>query len=144
MGLRASIHVTFWKNTKVAETLDILLSTGWRYDHFGEIFYSPPSSGDDGAPDWAPLEAWPSVYACLTQDIAAGERVGVRLYSEDGNGGGMFWFSTDELMVVVGADGPRIPGSAGLSDITWFLSRLVCPLISGGFKIRSVDTTDGY
>jgi hypothetical protein len=140
----ASIHLEFAVVPAPAEILSLLFEVGWGYDYHGEIAYLPV--GDDELFNWRtkPLDGWSRVQSLIDTKAQNNEPVGLGLAWRDSQVGGTFYLKPQgEMMVVLDADRPRLEGCDDFTDMSWYLSRILRPLIAGGIPIQFVRCLDG-
>jgi hypothetical protein len=140
----ASIHLEIQAVPATAEILSLLLQAGWGYDYHGEITYLPV--GDNEMFNWStePLDGWSRVESVIATKVQNNEPVGLGLAWKDSKIGGTFYVKPQgEMMVILDADRPRLEGCDDFTDVSWYLSRILRPLIAGGIPIQFVRCLDG-
>jgi hypothetical protein len=143
MSRTVGIHVTFEESRPILEVMDALLRSGWGFAEGGAVGYLP--LGDQGMFDWqdAPLERWPEVRGVLEQKVVRGELLGIQLLWAGTEIGATFLLYPDSSITVsLKANRTRLEGCEPVTDFSWFLSRVLRPLVAAGNVIASVECHD--
>lgn len=131
------------------DMLLVLMNYGWTTGD--TIIYRPLGDIDTFDFIFRPLDAWPEVLDILRQKEVHGESVGVDLFWPGTAIGGTF--SVDlypELPRYVklhgfwNPDRQLLPGCAWFTDHSWYLSRILPPLLNAGVAIDMVECQDLY
>jgi hypothetical protein len=128
--------------------LELLLDGGWSATTGGHVTYLP--LGDDGAFGWqsAPAEVWARVRHELAQKQGANQGLGLALFWQNGPFGGTFHLDPPHadsltLWIVWYPERMRLLDAGGLTDHSWYLRRVVPPLVAAGIVVRSLSCSDG-
>jgi hypothetical protein len=105
---------------------------------------------NDGAFGWqsAPAEAWARVRHELAQKQGANQGLGLALFWQNGPFGGTFHLDPPHadsltLWIVWYPERMRLLDAGGLTDHSWYLRRVVPPLVAAGIVVRSLSCSDG-
>jgi hypothetical protein len=124
-----------------------LLGAGWRtsYEPYdvGGIEFLP--LGDNGSYDWRAVGVaeWPYVLETIREKIVREEEVGIALHYEDT--GCNFYFTSNcaSIRVHILRSGRRtLPNSGGITDYSWYLSKIAPTLISLTREITDIECSD--
>ena len=147
MSHSAGVDVSLYSpNNKLSGTcvIDLLLKKGWTIDDHGFIFYLPLH--DDEMFDWQrePVQKWPEIRTTLSQKERAEETIGLALTWQDSQIGGTFLvaasgthFSADWQI-----NRQQVKCTPTLTDHSWYLTRVLRPLLENGIQVKSVQCYD--
>jgi hypothetical protein len=139
MSRCAGVDIYIEEVRDAAEIFDILLRAGWGLNYWGTILYLPMGP-DAGGGRWQKesLEAWPHVRSLLEN----GGAIGLGLRWQSAEPGGLFEFRQGRtLSILFDADRPTLQGCGHFTDMSWYLARLVEPLLEAECNI--LDCTCG-
>jgi hypothetical protein len=123
--------------------LAILLEHEWTIDDHGGITYLP--LGDNGEFAWegVPLTEVQSVMNILREKEEHGELIGIVLLWGESKIGGSFLIDKKERSVSVSLDTNRKEHDEyPITDIGWYLGKLIPPLLASGYEIERIDWVD--
>lgn len=120
-----------------------LLENEWRAGHGTDIMYLPVGERDY---DWqmVPVSMKDNVLEIIRRKDRMREEVGIDLVWQATCVGGTFRATTGthRLTMSVDINRRKLPNTGGLTDVTWYLERLIVPLIGAGYFIEFVAFTD--
>lgn len=132
MSRDVGLDIRFHGSVPPLRVLLVLQDAGWRIADVDErILYLPV--GDAGRYDWqsVPIGDAPAVMSVLEHKAALREQIGVTLLWGDSQCGGTFRLEESFLAVT-----PVNPVAVGdVTDVTWYLERIVQPLLSASLPI---------
>ena len=142
MSHAAGINISMSPNTKsTIELIEILLNNGWSVKDHGHISYLPP--GDEDAFNWQhiAIAAWPKIVEILKQKEKNREMIGLVMTWKDVNIGGEFLFFPDgqQLAISWSVNRRTLKHCADFTDHSWYLSRILTPLLKECIVIESVQ-----
>jgi hypothetical protein len=145
MSHAAGINITISSSTKsTLELIEVLLNNGWSVKDHGHISYLP--LGDEDAFNWqhSALAAWPKTVEILKQKEKNRELIGLVMTWKDANIGGEFLFFPDRQRLAVSWSVNRkaLKHCADFTDHSWYLTRILMPLVKEGIVIESVQCYD--
>jgi hypothetical protein len=127
----------------------LLMAYGWA---IGEsIEYRPLGDIDDFDFEWKLREEWPEVLDILREKEARGEPVTLGLYWQGTEIHGTFTVDPYpalpqyvKLWASWNQDRQLLPGCSWFTDYSWYLSRVLPPLLNAGVVIDAVECRDIY
>jgi hypothetical protein len=145
MSHAAGIQITLSSSTKsILELLEVFLNNGWSFKDHGHISYLP--LGDEDASNWQhiALAAWPKIVEVLKQKEKNHELIGLVMTWKDANIGGEFLVFPDGQRLAVSWSVNRkvLKHCAYFTDHSWYLTRILAPLLKEGIVIESVQCFD--
>ena len=145
MSHAAGINVTISSSTKsVLELIEVLLNNGWSVKDHSHISYLP--LGDEDAFNWQhiAIAAWPKIVEILKQKEKHRELIGLVMIWKDANRGGEFLFFPDGQRLAVSWSVNRkiLKHCADFTDHSWYLTRILAPLLKESIVIESVQCYD--
>ncbi len=145
MSHAAGINITISSSTKsILELIEVFLNNGWWVKDHGHISYLP--LGDDGAFNWQhiAIAAWPKIVEILRQKEKNRELIGLVMTWKEANIGGEFLFFPDGQLLAVSWSVNRkaLKHCADFTDHSWYLTRILTPLLKEGIVIESVQCYD--
>jgi hypothetical protein len=145
MSHAAGINISMSSNTKsTIELIEILLNNGWSVKDQGHISYLP--LGDEDAFNWqhVAIPSWPKIVEILKQKEKNREMIGLVMTWKDVNIGGEFLFFPDgrQLAISWSANRRTLKHCADFTDHSWYLSRILTPLLKECIVIESVQCYD--
>jgi hypothetical protein len=145
MSHEAGINITISSSTKsILELIGVLLNNGWSVKDHGHISYLP--LGDEDAFNWQhiAIAAWPKMVEILKQKEKNRELIGLVMTWKDANIGGEFLFFPDGQLLAVSLSVNRkaLKHCADFTDHSWYLTRILVPLLKEGIVIESVQCYD--
>jgi hypothetical protein len=145
MSHAAGINITLSSSTKsILELIEVLLNNGWSVKDHDRISYIP--LGDEDAFNWQhmAIAAWPKIVEVLKQKEENRELIGLVMTWKDANRGGEFLFFPDGQLLAVSWSVNRkvLTHCADFTDHSWYLTRILAPLLKEGIVIESVQCYD--
>jgi hypothetical protein len=145
MSHAAGINISMSSNTKsTIELIEILLNNGWSLKDQGHISYLP--LGDEDAFNWqhVAIPSWSKVVETLKQKEKNREMIGLVMTWKDANIGGEFLFFPDgrQLAISWSVNRRTLKHCADFTDHSWYLSRILTPLLKECIVIESVQCYD--
>jgi hypothetical protein len=145
MSHAAGINISMSSNTKsIIELIEILLNNGWSVKDQGHISYLP--LGDEDAFNWqhVVIPSWSKVVETLKQKEKNREMIGLVMTWKDANIGGEFLFFPDgrQLAISWSVNRRTLKHCADFTDHSWYLSRILTPLLKECIVIESVQCYD--
>jgi hypothetical protein len=145
MSHAAGINITISSSTKsILELIEVFLNNGWSIKDHGHISYLP--LGDEDAFNWQhiAIAAWPKIVEVLKQKEKNRELIGLVMTWKDANIGGEFLFFPDGQLVAVSWSVNRkaLERCTDFTDHSWYLTRILAPLLKEGVVIESVQCYD--
>jgi hypothetical protein len=145
MSHAAGINITISSSTKsILELIEVFLNNGWSVKDHGHISYLP--LGDKDAFNWQhiAIAAWPKIVEILKQKEKNRELIGLVMTWKDANIGGEFLFFPDGQLLAVSWSVNRkaLKHCADFTDHSWYLTRILAPLLKAGIVIESVQCYD--
>ncbi|MEU3604558.1 hypothetical protein AB0E83_03740 [Streptomyces sp. NPDC035033] len=129
----ADIDFTFARELTVRTTVEALAATGWALEE--PLWYMV---NDDDMYDWksATRDHTQDVLALLDAPEHVNHHAGVCVYHEQASTGGRLLFFPGRLACsfTPSIDRRRLPGSAGFTDLSWYMHTLVPPLLTVGLE----------
>lgn len=120
----------------VLAAIRLLLNAGWSFNYEGSVFYLP--IGDDGDFDWQREDLSASrLLDILSKKEELGELIGVTMTWEETGVGGEFLFHKSNL-IVINLSINRQVTLLTLTDVNWYLSKLIPALRGGGISVESI------
>ena len=124
--------------------VDVFLNSGWSINDDKHISYLP--LGDEDEFNWQDdtLESWPKVVEILQEKEKARELIGLVMTWKDTDIGGEFLFFPGMKRLSVGWNVNRrtLQHCAGFTDHSWYLSRILAPLLQACVVIESIQCYD--
>ena len=135
------------------DMLSNLLDYGWSVNCNNQIQYLP--LGDDDDYDWqfAPLDTWQNIYEIIKQKDKRNERLGLDLCWQNTSVGGSFLIdplsttakiSNIRLWTTWYAQRPKLENCDWITNQSWFIQRIIPPLLENGLFVASVESSDIY
>jgi hypothetical protein len=145
MSHAAGINITLSSSTKsILELIEVFLNNGWSVKDHGHISYLP--LGDEDVFNWQhiAIAAWPKIVEVLKQKEKNRELIGLVMTWKDANIGGEFLFFPDGQRIAVSWSVNRkaLKRCADFTDHSWYLSRVLAPLLKDSIVIDSVQCYD--
>ena len=145
MSHAAGINITISSSTKsILELIEVLVNNGWSVKDHSHISYLP--LGDQDAFNWQhiAIAAWPKIVEILKQKEKSRELIGLVMTWKDANIGGEFLFFPEGQLVAVSWSVNRkaLKHCADFTDHSWYLTRVLTPLLKEGIVIESVQCYD--
>ena len=145
MSHAAGMHITISLSTKsILELIEALLNNGWSVKDHSHISYLP--LGDEDAFNWQhmAIAAWPKIVEIFKQKEKNHELIGLVMTWKEANIGGEFLFFPDGQRLAVSWSVNRkvLKHCAGFTDHSWYLTRMLTPLLKEGLVIESVQCYD--
>ena len=145
MSHAAGINISMSSKTKsTIELIEILLNNGWSVKDQGHISYLP--LGDEDAFNWqhVAIPSWPKIVEILKQKEKNCEMIGLVMTWKDVNIGGEFLFFPDgrQLAISWSVNRRTLKHCADFTDHSWYLSRILTPLLKECIVIESVRCYD--
>ena len=145
MSHAAGINISMSSKTKsTIELIEILLNNGWSVKDQGHISYLP--LGDEDAFNWqhVAIPSWPKIVEILKQKEKNCEMIGLVMTWKDANIGGEFLFFPDgrQLAISWSVNRRTLKHCADFTDHSWYLSRILTPLLKECIVIESVQCYD--
>jgi hypothetical protein len=145
MSHAAGINITISSGTKsILELIEVFLNNGWSVKDHGHISYLP--LGNEDAFNWQhiALAAWPKIVEILKQKEKNRELIGLVMTWKDANIGGEFLFFPDRerLAVSWSVNRKALKHCADFTDHSWYLTRILAPLLKEGIVIESIQCYD--
>ena len=141
MSRCAGVHVQFWDVPATEALFRVLIEAGWEHDYYGAVNYVEGSGEGEGC-KWAivPLTEWPNV----EERLYRGELSGLGMCWRGTKLGGLFRIARDRRELRVHLSGHRrsLRGCAPFTDASWYLSRILSPLLGARFDVRGFDCID--
>ena len=132
------------KTKSTIELIEILLNNGWSVKDQGHISYLP--LGDEDAFNWqhVAISSWPKIVETLKQKEKNREMIGLVMTWKDVNIGGEFLFFPDgrQLAISWSVNRRTLKHCADFTDHSWYLSRILTPLLKECIVIESVQCYD--
>ena len=143
MSHAAGINITISSSTKsILELIEVFLNNGWSVKDHSHISYLP--LGDEDAFNWQhiAIAAWPKIVEILKQKNR--ELIGLVMTWKEANIGGEFLFFPDGQLLAVSWSVNRkaLKHCADFTDHSWYLTRILTPLLKEGVVIESVQCYD--
>jgi hypothetical protein len=141
----AGLNITMSSSTKsIIELIEVLLNNGWSVKDHGHIASLP--LGDEDAFNWqhVAIVSWPKIVETLKQKEKSHELIGLVMTWKDANIGGEFLFFSDgqQLAVSWSVNRKTLKHCADFTDHSWYLSRILTPLLKECIVIESVQCYD--
>lgn len=124
--------------------LDLYLQYGWSLNSDGKIWLR--SLGDKDDFDWGPLglDQVNELYDILRKKAEVGEDPAVHLLWKDTGVGALTTFNLKEcsivFLLVLGSK--RHPELPEWTDVSWYLPRILNPLLTNGIAVGQIEFTD--
>ena len=135
MSVSASLDIRFAKEMSAANVVKKLLNSGWRLqDEEGNSMYLPLA--DRGRYDWQIAAISPEeLLKMIRKQEKNDDTVGLSMSWQDSQIGGEFLFlKPQELFVVLSMNRQVITGTR-LTDMSWYVERIVLPLEQAGVRM---------
>lgn len=141
----AGVNITVSSSTKSAvELIEVFLNNGWSVNDHGHISHLPV--GDEDAFNWqhTALESWPKIVETLKQKEKSHALIGLVMTWKDAGIGGEFLFFPDgqKLVVSWSVNRKTLKHCADFTDHSWYLSRILPPLLKACLVIESIQCYD--
>ena len=145
MSHAAGINITISSSAKsIPELIEVLLNNGWSVKDHGHISYLP--LGDEDAFNWqhVTIATWPKIVETLKQKEKNRELIGLVMTWKDMNIGGEFLFfpNRQQLAVSWSVNRKALKHCADFTDHSWYLTRILTPLLKACIVIESVQCYD--
>ena len=145
MSHAAGVNITPSSSTKSAvELIEAFLNNGWSVNDHGHISYLP--SGDEDTFNWqhAAPESWPKIVETLKQKEKSHELIGLVMTWKDADVGGEFLFFPDgpKLSISWSVNRKTLKHCADVTDHSWYLAKILPPLLKACSVIASVQCYD--
>jgi hypothetical protein len=145
MSHAAGINITISSSAKsILELIEVLLNNGWSVKDHGHISYLP--LGDEDTFNWqhVALATWPKIIETLKQKEKNRELIGLAMTWKETNIGGEFLFFPDRQRLAVSWSVNRkaLKHCANFTDHSWYLTRMLTPLLKAYIVIESVQCYD--
>jgi hypothetical protein len=145
MSHAAGINISMSSKTKsTIELIEILLNNGWSVKDQGHISYLPLD--DEDAFNWqhVAIPSWPKIVETLKQKEKNREMIGLVMTWKDVNIGGEFLFFPDgrQLAISWSVNRRTLKHCTDFTDHSWYLSRILTPLLKECIVIESVQCYD--
>jgi hypothetical protein len=143
MSVSASIDVKFanvaTEGFSVVTVVKGLLNKGWSFHENGQVLYLP--IGDDGDYNWVSESMdLDGLINVIRVKESKNESIGIALTWRDTNIGGNLLIWDKESLSFNLSINRKVTNqdlNLGITDINWYLEKLILGLIDGGFKIVS-------
>lgn len=123
--------------------LKILLEHQWTIDDYGRITYLPLGDNDEYAWESVPLTEEQSVMNILRTKDKHGELIGITLLWSESKIGGSFLIDRNDRSVSVSLNTNRKEhDDYPITDIAWYLGKLIPPLLESGYEIERIEWVD--
>ena len=140
MSHSASIDVTLAKPFAFSRVLEVLSQAGWTLDAEDAICYLPPGHGDGF--EWTNVApaAREEVLAHIRQMDRAGEFLGIVVTWQDTGIGGQLLMLEDRATFSLSLTVRRrlLERCGRATDFSWYVGRLLEPVIAAGLAFESV------
>ena len=145
MSHAAGINIPISSSTKsILELIEVLVNNGWSVKDHSHISYLP--LGDEDAFTWqhVAIAAWPKIVETLKQKEKNRELIGLVMTWKDTNIGGEFLFFPAGQLIAVSWSVNRkaLKHCADFTDHSWYLTRILTPLLKAYIVIESVQCYD--
>ena len=145
MSHAAGINITISSSTKnILELIEVLVNNGWSVKDHSHISYLPLCDEDAFTWQHVAIAAWPKIVETLKQKEKNRELIGLVMTWKDTNIGGEFLFFPDgqQLAVSWSVNRKALKHCADFTDHSWYLTRILTPLLKEGVVIESVQCYD--
>ena len=145
MSHAAGINISLFSSTKnILELIEVFLNNDWSVKDHDHISYLP--LGDEDTFNWQhiAIAAWPKIVEVLKQKEKNRELIGLVMTWKEANIGGEFLFFPDgqRLAVSWSVNRKALKYCADFTDHSWYLTRVLAPLLKEGIVIASVQCYD--
>ncbi|MCE7980719.1 MAG: hypothetical protein DYG89_05960 [Caldilinea sp. CFX5] len=146
MSRSSSIDIQYYADGVTAnKVLTLLLSAGWNLNDFGRISFLP--LGDNGRFDWLSLpyddDGVKHVLSVLQTKEQANEMLGVILQWKDSESGGIALLRSDQsISFTISINRRTLPNLGEITDIQWYLTNLLTPLLEHNIVIESIEWSE--
>jgi hypothetical protein len=131
------------------DMLLLLMDYGWTTGN--GIIYRPPGDIDSFDLESQPVELWSGVLQMLRKKEAHRDPIGLKLFWQDTDIGGTFTVELYpelpqyvKLWALWNPERRRLPDCSWFTDHSWYLSRVLPPLLHAGVVIDAVECRDIY
>ena len=142
MGRTATITVEFAKPARLHPTIDLLLEAGWTPGATECLYYLPLH--DNGDYDFQSIDSsqFETLLPLFEQQEALGEEVGFGIKWR-GESGGPLLFRPDGSLKLVTMYAPiRLEKLSFCMDFSWYLERLLPPLVAADYWPEAIICLD--
>ena len=123
MSVSSSIDFRFQPTILTRELLFSLIDSGWSFEKDGVVSYLAVGDADDF--NWRKDRiSRDSLFEIVSEKEKLGELIGVAMYWRGTKIGGEILFHTSSAMSMI-LSMNRMVNSKGITDVTWYLDRLV-------------------
>lgn len=146
MSRSSSIDIRFYApNQSCYEILQLWLDSDWHLNDFGNISFLPV--GDDGSFEWVNLpyheDNLTYVLDVLRTKQSLNELLGIHLQWKKTEIGGIFLLYPDKTFSFIANINRRIlPDLMQITDVNWYLDKLLTPLLASDIKIETVTWSE--
>ena len=140
MSHTAGIEFLIGKKLDSLKLVQSLVDSGWSYDDYGMITYLPLDDNDKF--DWkrANLAEYLKVAEVIEKKIKKSEVVGIVLtWKNTGIGGEFLFYQENGFLISLSSNRKTLAACYDYTDISWYIKRLIPPVIKAGYRIESVN-----
>ena len=141
MSVTSSISIKFTKNVDAIEVIMAFLKSEWVYVYHGAIMYLPLHDQDMYDWQYDPVEEWQRIISLLEKKRDQREPVGLAM-SSDTEGATFSFDGGANLSIILDADRRKLVEGQPFTDFSWYLKKIVCPLIAAKFSIEYLECSD--
>ena len=121
------------------EVVASFLSNGWNIDDHGAISYIPLGSNDVSQWYRSKLDKHEQILKILEEKEKKGELIGlVIMWKESGIGCSLLFHEVGKLTFGLNVNRKFFQKNERLTDVNWYIKRLIPPLVSVGSKVVSI------
>lgn len=139
MSHTAGIEISISNKLDSLKLIQLFIDSGWSYDDYGMITYLPFNDNDKF--DWrrANLTEFLEVAEVIKKKMINAEIVGMVLTWEDTKIGGEFLFyQENDFIMSLSSNRKTLAACYDYTDVSWYIKRLIPPIIDAGYTIESV------
>lgn len=145
MSHTTSIDITCHTSLSSVELVKVLLDSGWNLNDHGSISMLPLHDNDQFGWSRIPFHAENVQHALniLTEKQMCGELLGIVLMWQDSQVGGEVLLATNGVLTFIASiNREKLLREEELTDVNWYLQRLIVPLMRSKIGIEAFVWTE--
>jgi hypothetical protein len=145
MSHAAGIHIALSTRVKnTVELLEIWLNNGWSFNDHNHISYLPLGDKDEFNWQHAMLASWPDIAEILKKKDESHELIGLVMTWKETAIGGEFLVFPDgkRLSINWNVNRRTLKYCMNFTDHSWYISRILPPLLKEHIEIESIQCYD--